>query len=111
MRSEAPYPSYQQNQPQAFSFNKVVYDQQVFFRLRALQREDFTLPLGLKISLVAQSNQSQTLVIELTDEADPLFLYQMACTEQDYHILKSEQQLLVDFQAFPVSFTELVQYC
>ena len=67
--------------------------------------------LGLKISLVAQSNQSQTLVIELTDEADPLFLYQMACTEQDFHILKSEQQLLVDFQAFPMSFTELVQYC
>lgn len=35
----------------------------------------------------------------------------MACTEQDFHILKSEQQLLVDFQAFPMSFTELVQYC
>ena len=35
----------------------------------------------------------------------------MACTEQDYHILKNDQQLLVDFQAFPQSFTELVQYC
>jgi len=35
----------------------------------------------------------------------------LACTEQDFHILKSEQQLLVDFQAFPTAFTELVQYC
>jgi spindle assembly abnormal protein 6 len=35
----------------------------------------------------------------------------MVCTEQDFHILKHDQQLLVDFQAFPQSFTELVQYC
>lgn len=56
IRSEAGYQSYPQNQAQVFSFNKTVYDQQVFFRLRAQQREDFTLPLGLKISLVAQSN-------------------------------------------------------
>jgi hypothetical protein len=33
------------------------------------------------------------------------------CSEQDFHILKQDQQLLVDFQAFPQSFTELVQYC
>lgn len=27
IRSETPFQSYQQNQPQAFSFNKIVYDQ------------------------------------------------------------------------------------
>lgn len=70
-----------QQQQQQFSFNKVVFDQQVMFRVRQHQREDFTMPLGLKISLQAQSNQSQTLVIDLTDEQDPLFLHQMVCTE------------------------------
>ena len=49
--------------------------------------------------------------MDLTDESDPLFLYSMTCSEQDYHILKAEQSLLVDFQAFPQSFVELLQFC
>jgi spindle assembly abnormal protein 6 len=49
--------------------------------------------------------------MELTDEQDPLFLYTLACSEQDFHILKAEQQLLVDFQAFPQSFVELLNFC
>ena len=31
------------------------------------------------------------LQVELTDAEDPFFIYTMDCTEQDYHILKSEQ--------------------
>jgi spindle assembly abnormal protein 6 len=49
--------------------------------------------------------------MELTDEQDPIFLYQLSCSEQDFHILKAEQQLLVDFQAFPQSFVELLNFC
>ena len=90
---------------------KIVFDQQIMFKLRAHQSADYFKPLGLKISLQQQAQSQQTLFIELTDESDPLFLHQMVCTEQDFHILKSDQQLLVDFQAFPLSFTELIQYC
>lgn len=84
------------------------------FRMRAPGRhEDFNQYLGIKISLHAhaQSANQQVLTMELTDEQDPLFLFQLSCSEQDFHILKSEQQLLVDFQAFPQSFVELLNFC
>jgi hypothetical protein len=68
---------------------RTLFDQQIYIKLRATQREDFVKQVGLKLyfQLVAQS---QSLVIELTDEADPLFLYQMVCSEQDFHLLKQD---------------------
>ena len=71
------------------------------------------MPLTIKITLSAASSSSQqhTLTLELTDEANPQFLYTLECSEQDFHILKQEQQLLVDFQAFPQKFVELLDYC
>jgi hypothetical protein len=69
--------------------NRAIYDQQVMFKVRALQREEFFRPLGLRLSLIPQhQSNAQTLHIELTDDQDPLFLFQMVCTEQDFHILK-----------------------
>lgn len=41
------------------------------------------------------------LTLELTDEEDPFFIYTLDISEQDYHILKNEQQIMVDFQQFP----------
>jgi spindle assembly abnormal protein 6 len=70
------------------------------FRMRTQGRHDeFSQYLGIKIALhaQAQSASQQILIMELTDEQDPLFLYQLSCSEQDFHILKAEQQLLVDF--------------
>ena len=69
--------------------------------------------MNIKIALHAASNasQQQTLVIDLTDEEDPLFLYQLSCSEQDFHALKTEQQLHVDFQAFPNNLVELLTFC
>lgn len=37
------------------------------------------------------------LTLELTDEDDPFFIYTLDISEQDYHILKNEQQIMVDF--------------
>ena len=51
------------------------------------------------------------LTVEITDELDPYFVYKMDCSEQDYHILKTEQQIMVDFQQFPNQFVELLNYC
>lgn len=68
-------------------------------KLRSPDREDFTQQLGIKIVIHAQSSnsQQQVLTIELTDEQNPYFLYTLECSETDYHLLKSEQQLIVDF--------------
>ena len=82
-----------------FQFNKTLHESQVAVRLRAQNREEFTQYLNIKIALHAASNasQQQTLVIDMTDSDDPLFLYQMCCTESDFTQLKTEQQLHVDF--------------
>ena len=82
-----------------FQFNKTLHESQIAVRLRAQNREDFTQFLNIKIALHAAStaSQQQTLVIDLTDDEDPLFLYQLSCSEQDFHSLKSEQSLHVDF--------------
>ena len=53
----------------------------------------------------------QVLEVQLTDESDPFFLYQLDIGEDDFHTLKSEQNLLVDFAHFPVKFIELLEEC
>ena len=60
--------------------------------MRGNNRDDFTQQLGIRISLHAQTSNSaqQTLTMDLTDDSDPLFLYQLSCSEQDFHVLKSE---------------------
>ncbi|CAM9856703.1 unnamed protein product [Choristocarpus tenellus] len=49
--------------------------------------------------------------IELTDELDPYFLYTLQVGEDDYHQLKHEQCLRVDFKSFPQKFIELLHSC
>ncbi|KAG5180833.1 hypothetical protein JKP88DRAFT_349405 [Tribonema minus] len=51
------------------------------------------------------------LHVELTDELDPFFLYTLQVGEDDYHQLKHDQRLRVDFAAFPRQFIELLQSC
>ena len=66
------------------------------FRMRAPGRhEDFNQYLGIKISLHAhaQSANQQVLMMELTDEQDPLFLFQLSCSEQDFHIFSLTSKL------------------
>jgi len=42
---------------------------------------------------------------------DPFFYYSLEVSESDFHILKKEQSLLVDFAAFPAKFIELLEQC
>ncbi|TPX72922.1 hypothetical protein SpCBS45565_g00021 [Spizellomyces sp. 'palustris'] len=55
------------------------------------------------------SGRLKVLEIQLTDESDPFFLYHLDVGEDDFHALKEEQNLLVDFQQFPVKFIELLE--
>ena len=67
--------------------------------------------LTIKLVIHAPSSQSQMLTLELTDEEDPFFIYSLDISEQDYHVLKQEQQIMVDFQQFPNQFVELLNFC
>ncbi|KAG8511573.1 Spindle assembly abnormal protein 6, partial [Galemys pyrenaicus] len=51
------------------------------------------------------------LIIRLTDDTDPFFLYNLVISEEDFQSLKFQQGLLVDFLAFPQKFIDLLQQC
>ncbi|XP_064479556.1 spindle assembly abnormal protein 6 homolog [Ornithodoros turicata] len=69
-------------------------------------------PLCLTIKRAGSSHAGRKeLFIQLTDEADPFFVYSLTLTEDDFHVLKSQQGLLVDFLAFPQKFVDLLEMC
>ncbi|XP_067846698.1 spindle assembly abnormal protein 6 homolog [Heptranchias perlo] len=51
------------------------------------------------------------LVVRLTDDIDPFFLYKLIIAEEDFQSLKHQQGLLIDFSAFPQKFIDLLQQC
>jgi spindle assembly abnormal protein 6 len=51
------------------------------------------------------------LIIKLTDEFDPLFLYSLYMGEEDFQALKIQQGILVDFSAFGQRFVDLLHAC
>lgn len=92
-----------------------VYEE-VFVRLRQLDREEHVEKLTVKISngfakseyLTSAKPSSNSLYIELTSESDLLFLYSLKLSEPDFHALKLEQRLLVDFNRFPEMVKQLL---
>ena len=88
-----------------------MFDSPLWVRVRHTDREEYQALLQIKISLLPTSQSSSSLTVELTDGEDPFFIYAMECSEADYHILKTEQQIMVDFQSFPAQFVELLQMC
>lgn len=44
--------------------------------------------MGIKIMQSYSSTNQQQLIIEVTDEKDPFFVYTLEIQEQDFHIIK-----------------------
>lgn len=57
------------------------------------------------------TQRSRVLRLELTDDSDLYFLYSMDVLEDDFHLLKQDQRLLVEFSAFPDKIVELLNEC
>jgi spindle assembly abnormal protein 6 len=53
----------------------------------------------------------QQIVINITDPQDPLFLYILEIGEGEFHFLKQELSLLIEFQHFPQKFFEMLELC
>ncbi|GAB5575293.1 spindle assembly abnormal protein 6 homolog isoform X1 [Prionailurus iriomotensis] len=66
------------------------------------------VPLQVKCK---DCEERRDLVIRLTDDTDPFFLYNLVISEEDFQSLKFQQGLLVDFLAFPQKFIDLLQQC
>ena len=58
-----------------------------------------------------QQRNQRVLHVQLTDETDALMLYNPEISEDDFHTLKTEQSILVDFPTFPSKFIELLRQC
>ncbi|NXX87210.1 SAS6 protein, partial [Urocolius indicus] len=71
------------------------------------------LNIRVNVELLSGSSPAQRkdLAVQLTDDTDPFFLYNLVISEEDFQSLKSQQGLLVDFSAFPQKFIDLLQQC
>ena len=90
--------------------NIVMYEDRIWTRIKSPDREDWRSLLNIKVETkAAGSHKEPMLVIEITDEKDPFFLYTMECGESDYLTIKNEQNLIMDYQQFPGMIIELLE--
>ncbi|KAG8436623.1 hypothetical protein GDO86_007649 [Hymenochirus boettgeri] len=61
--------------------------------------------------MVAGPVHKKDMVIRLTDDMDPFFLYNLVVSEEDFQSMKIQQGLLIDFSAFPQKFIDLLCQC
>ncbi|KAI8804521.1 hypothetical protein BJ742DRAFT_823905 [Cladochytrium replicatum] len=79
-------------------------------RMPITSGEKVQADITVKVSLASKlSGRVKVLEVQLTDESDPYFLYQLEIGEDEFRLLKTEQNLLVDFQQFPWKFVELLE--
>ncbi|XP_062835622.1 spindle assembly abnormal protein 6 homolog isoform X2 [Anolis carolinensis] len=75
----------------------------------------FLRRINVRVSIELQSTTNpihrKELVVRLTEDSDPFFLYNLVISEEDFQSLKLQQSLLVDFSAFPQRFIDLLQHC
>uniref|UniRef100_A0A4W2FG33 Spindle assembly abnormal protein 6 homolog n=1 Tax=Bos indicus x Bos taurus TaxID=30522 RepID=A0A4W2FG33_BOBOX len=98
---------------QRFSMSQILFQQLVPLQVKCRDCEERRVSIRLSIELQSVSNpvHRKDLVIRLTDDADPFFLYNLVISEEDFQSLKFQQGLLVDFLAFPQKFIDLLQQC
>ncbi|KAM8930015.1 spindle assembly abnormal protein 6 homolog [Pelodytes ibericus] len=80
--------------------------------LRSRDTEERCLNVRICIELHSSSpSHKKDLVVRMTDDADPFFLYNLVISEEDFQSLKIQQGLLVDFSSFPQKFINLLYQC
>lgn len=87
-----------------------IFSEVVPFHILPAGRDEFTALLTVRLKPDSLSHP-RSLLVELTDEADLLFYHSLVLGEADFHTLKAEQRLLVDFQCFPGQLAELLRRC
>uniref|UniRef100_A0A8D1GHV6 Spindle assembly abnormal protein 6 homolog n=1 Tax=Sus scrofa TaxID=9823 RepID=A0A8D1GHV6_PIG len=70
-----------------------------------------SIRVSIELQSVSNPVHRKDLVIRLTDDTDPFFLYNLVISEEDFQSLKFQQGLLIDFLAFPQKFIDLLQQC
>eukprot|EP00926_Amoebophrya_sp_RCC4398_P017132 GSA120T00015101001.1 len=87
---------------------RILYNDTISVKLKSADKDESVATLNVKIRLDLTPSHHQVLLCDLTDTSDPFFLYSLVLGESDFHALKNEQRLLVDFQQFPSQLVKLL---
>lgn len=89
-----------------------IYHGEVPVILKSVDREDRSTTLTISMTYTTgQPRNQKVLHLQLTDESDLFLLYTLDISEDDFHALKQEQSIRVDFPTFPSKFIELLREC
>uniref|UniRef100_A0A8C2Z947 Spindle assembly abnormal protein 6 homolog n=1 Tax=Cyclopterus lumpus TaxID=8103 RepID=A0A8C2Z947_CYCLU len=64
-----------------------------------------------ELQLTNSPVHKRDLLVRLTDDTDPYFLFNLSISEEDFQSLKVQQRLLIDFASFPQKFIDLLNLC
>ena len=65
----------------------------------------------MTITIISSGIKQQKVQIQITSPHDPLILYMLDITEVEFHQIKKEQSLLIDFQNFPSFLNQMLDLC
>ncbi|XP_051928919.1 spindle assembly abnormal protein 6 homolog [Hippocampus zosterae] len=67
--------------------------------------------IRVTIELDSSTICKRDLLVRLTNDADPHFLFSLTISEEDFQSLKVQQSLLIEFPSFPEMLTQLLRQC
>ncbi|XP_035508684.1 spindle assembly abnormal protein 6 homolog [Morone saxatilis] len=89
-------------------FSKVL---QVNVRCRDCEERKANIRVTIELQLTTSPVHKRDLIVKLTDDLDPYFLFNLSISEEDFQSLKVQQGLLIDFASFPQKFIDLLNLC
>ncbi|KAF3691377.1 Spindle assembly abnormal protein 6 -like protein [Channa argus] len=89
-------------------FSKVL---QVNVRCRDCEERKANIRVTIDLQLTTSPVHKRDLLVRLTDDTDPYFLFSLCISEEDFQSLKVQQGLLIDFASFPQKFIDLLNLC
>ncbi|XP_030228932.1 spindle assembly abnormal protein 6 homolog isoform X1 [Gadus morhua] len=89
-------------------FNKRL---QVYVKCKDCEERKANIRVNIDLLVTSNPVYKRDLVVRLTDDVDPYFLYSLSISEEDYQSLKVQQGLLIDFASFPQKFIDLLHLC
>uniref|UniRef100_A0A3Q3WQ37 Spindle assembly abnormal protein 6 N-terminal domain-containing protein n=1 Tax=Mola mola TaxID=94237 RepID=A0A3Q3WQ37_MOLML len=67
--------------------------------------------ITIQLQMTTSPVHKRDLLVKLTDDVDPFFLFNLLISEEDFQSLKMQQGLLIDFTSFPQKFIDLLDLC
>ncbi|KAM9701182.1 spindle assembly abnormal protein 6 homolog, partial [Menidia menidia] len=90
-----------------------LFSRELAVRVRGRDGEErkANVRVTIQLQLTTSPVHKKDLQVRLTDDADPFFLFSLSLSEEDFHSLKAQQGLLIDFGSFPQKFIDLLDLC